>query len=147
VNNFFWVKTVNVTQGITPPLVFTAQMKAELAKQVRISSFELEAVTKAQPRSVLPVDTGNMRDSINQRGTDDPLVCEVGDFNEKGDPEYDGYAIYQELGTSRMGIAHHFLGGSAMKIADKFFDAVAKAVGGKKSGEKQTELVYFEGSE
>ena len=143
-SDIFWLKTINVTQGITPPKVFTALMKAELAKQVRISAFTLEAETKALPRAILPRDTGNMRDSINAKATDSPLKWQVGDFNEHGKEEYEGYAVWQELGT-RYIMAHHFLGGSAMKIADKFFDACAKIVGGKKVGDKQMSWTGVEG--
>jgi len=134
-NNVFWLKTVNITQGVTPPLVWTKNMKAELARQIAKTAFELEAETKTSPN--MPVDTGNLRDTMKAGKTNSPYTWEVSDATN--------YGVYQELGT-RYVPARHFLSGAAMKIADKFFDAVAGIVGGKKVGEKKTELIFEEGS-
>lgn len=126
-SDIFWLKTLNIKQGITPPLVYTVNMRKELASLVKENAFVLEAETKASPN--MPVDTGALRDSIEASEDKNPMTWKVDDNVSYGE--------WQELGT-RYVSAKHFLGGAAMKIADRFFDAVAKVVGGKKSGEKET---------
>jgi hypothetical protein len=93
-------------------------VKAKLTKTVAKNAKVIEAKTKTSAN--MPVDTGNLRNSITSEATKEVTTWEIFDGTE--------YGVFQELGTSRGIQAHHFLGGACEEQADKFFEEVAEAL-------------------
>jgi hypothetical protein len=104
--------------GIKPLTEYPKTVKAKLPKVVAKNALIIEAKTKTSPN--MPVDTGNLRDTIKAEATKEAMQWEVSDATD--------YGVHQELGTSRGIVAHHFLGGACEAQADKFFDDVREAL-------------------
>ena len=104
--------------SLRPLETYPKEVKAKLPKVVKKNALVLVAKTKTSPD--MPVDTGALRDSIEEYPTDEPLTREIMDGVE--------YGVYQEQGTGRGIVAHHFLAGAAEALADKFFDEVKDAL-------------------
>lgn len=97
---------------------YPKEVRAKLPGVVKKNAQVLKAMTKTSQN--MPVDTGALRDSIEEYPTDQPLTREVMDGVE--------YGVYQEQGTGRGITAKHFLAGAAEALADKFFDEVKDAL-------------------
>jgi hypothetical protein len=85
---------------------------------VKKHAFLMQA--SAMRRPLMPVDTGTLKNSMEAKEGENPLVWIVQDGVE--------YGVFQELGTSRGVPARHFLGHAAEITAEKFFTAVRKAI-------------------
>ena len=110
--------TFKTTMSIKPLTDYPKQVQAKLPKVVAKNALTIEAKTKTSPN--MPIDTGNLRDSIRAEATKEVLTWEISDETD--------YGVHQELGTSRGIQAHHFLGGACEDQADKFFDEVKDAL-------------------
>lgn len=99
---------------------YSANVQNKLKTVVKKHALNLEALTKDEISNQHLVDTGAMMNSIKALPEKDERNWTVSDAVD--------YGVYQELGTSRGIPAHHFLGGSAEKIADKFFDDIKEAL-------------------
>jgi hypothetical protein len=97
---------------------YSQGVQARLQTVVKKNALTIEAKTKTSPN--MPIDTGNLRDSIRAEATKEANTWEISDETE--------YGVYQELGTSRGIQAHHFLGGACEEQADKFFEDVKAAL-------------------
>lgn len=97
---------------------YKKEVQGKLAKTVAKNALIIEAKTKTSPN--MPVDTGNLRDTIKAEATKDVMQWEVADATD--------YGVHQELGTSRGIVAHHFLGESCEAQANEFFNDVAEAL-------------------
>jgi len=70
------------------------KFKSELEKAIHTALDEIGAKAESYAKSVVPVDTGRLRDSITHKVNDADSSVEVGSDVH--------YASYVELGTSRM---------------------------------------------
>lgn len=93
----------------------TAAMRREASRIVRGIAFAVEGAAK----TLAPVDTGALRNSITTTVGDNGMTAEVGPTVE--------YAIYQELGTHKMA-PRPFLGPAFEQMRGPFNDAVKKLV-------------------
>jgi len=110
--------TFKLNFGIAPLSAYSKEVQSRLPKVVAKNALVIEAKTKTSPN--MPIDTGNLRDSIRAEATKEALTWDISDETD--------YGVFQELGTSRGIQAHHFLGGACEAQADKFFDEVKDAL-------------------
>ena len=109
--------TFKTMMSIKPLTDYPKQVQAKLPKVVAKNALTIEAKTKTS--SNMPIDTGNLRDSINAEAAE-KMKWEIHDGTM--------YGVFQELGTSRGVTAKHFLAGACEDTADKFFEEVKDAL-------------------
>lgn len=110
-----WSFEIAVVSNRFPELVERYPQKASAA--VHKTAYDIEARAKA----VVPVDTGNLKNSIRSEFSSDGLTGYVGTSVE--------YAPYVEFGTRKMG-ARPYLTTAAETARDAFVRAVEEALKG-----------------
>lgn len=106
--------TITVRFNHLPRLSAEAVVRAKVA--VAKAAFDIEAHAK----TVVPVDTGNLKNSIQTQIEADGLTATVG-------PRAVEYALYVEYGTSRMG-AQPYMRPAAEVVRPAFIAAMQQIV-------------------
>lgn len=94
-----------------------AELQGKAASVVKKTAFDLEAHAKA----VVPVDTGNLKNSIETTIESGGLTATVTAGAE--------YGIYVEYGTARGGPAQPYMTPAAELVRGPFQDAMKKVLG------------------